>query len=151
MEEKYIMTTTSCTQVLWMKKTLQDIQVKFDEPISIFFDNTSAISISKILWCIPKQSTFWSNIIFLESRFLKRISSLNMVAQRNKLLTYLLNHYLMNHSSIFAKSVGFSYVLIRLLHLSNQVERGSGGVYRSTRWHFVRGLPSTIDKKGERR
>jgi hypothetical protein len=30
-----------------MKKTLQDIQVKYDEPISIFCDNTSAISISK--------------------------------------------------------------------------------------------------------
>ena len=30
-----------------MKKTLQDIQVKFDEPIPIFFNNTSSISISK--------------------------------------------------------------------------------------------------------
>jgi hypothetical protein len=30
-----------------MKQTLQDIQVKYDEPISIFCDNTSAISISK--------------------------------------------------------------------------------------------------------
>eukprot|EP00253_Pinus_taeda_P029525 PITA_29525 len=40
-------TTTTCTQVLWMKKNLQDLQVKFDEPIPIFCDNTSAISISK--------------------------------------------------------------------------------------------------------
>jgi hypothetical protein len=30
-----------------MKKTLQDIQVKYDEPISILCDNTSDISISK--------------------------------------------------------------------------------------------------------
>ena len=30
-----------------MKKTFQDLQVKFDEPIPIFCDNTSAISISK--------------------------------------------------------------------------------------------------------
>jgi hypothetical protein len=30
-----------------MKQTLQDIQVKYDEPILIFCDNTSAISISK--------------------------------------------------------------------------------------------------------
>jgi hypothetical protein len=46
-EEKYIAATTCCTQVLWMKQTLQDIQVKYDEPISILCDNTSAISISK--------------------------------------------------------------------------------------------------------
>jgi hypothetical protein len=48
-EEEYIATTTCCTQVLWMKKTLQDIQVKYDDPISILCDNTSAISISKNL------------------------------------------------------------------------------------------------------
>jgi hypothetical protein len=46
-EAEYIATTTCCTQVLWMKKTLQDMQVKYDEPISILCDNTNAISISK--------------------------------------------------------------------------------------------------------
>jgi hypothetical protein len=30
-----------------MKKTLTDIQVEYGEPIPIYFDNTSAISISK--------------------------------------------------------------------------------------------------------
>jgi hypothetical protein len=30
-----------------MKQTLTDIQVEYDEPIPIYFDNTSAISISK--------------------------------------------------------------------------------------------------------
>ena len=30
-----------------MKQTLQDLQVKFSEPIPIFCDNTSAINISK--------------------------------------------------------------------------------------------------------
>jgi hypothetical protein len=30
-----------------MKQTLTDIQVEYDEPISIYCDNTSAISISK--------------------------------------------------------------------------------------------------------
>jgi hypothetical protein len=32
-----------------MKQTLRDIQVEYDEPISIYCDNTSAISISKNL------------------------------------------------------------------------------------------------------
>jgi hypothetical protein len=46
-EAEYIATTTCCTQVLWMKQTLTDIHVEYDEPIPIYFDNTSAISISK--------------------------------------------------------------------------------------------------------
>ena len=32
-----------------MKQTLEDIQVKYDEPVPIFCDNTSAINISKNL------------------------------------------------------------------------------------------------------
>jgi hypothetical protein len=44
---EYIATTTCCTQVLWTKKTLIDIQVEYDEPIPIYCDNTSAINISK--------------------------------------------------------------------------------------------------------
>jgi hypothetical protein len=46
-EAEYIATTSCCTQVLWMKQTLTDIQVEYDEPIPIYCDNTSAISISK--------------------------------------------------------------------------------------------------------
>jgi hypothetical protein len=46
-EAKHIATTSCCTQVVWMKQTLTDIQVEYDEPIPIYCDNTSAISISK--------------------------------------------------------------------------------------------------------
>ena len=46
-EAEYSAATTCCTQFLWMKQTLQDLQVKFSEPIPIFCDNTSAIKISK--------------------------------------------------------------------------------------------------------
>jgi hypothetical protein len=46
-EAEYIAVAACCTQVLWMKQTLTDIQVEYDEPIPIYFDNTSAISISK--------------------------------------------------------------------------------------------------------
>jgi hypothetical protein len=44
---EYIVATSCCTQVLWMKQTLIDIQVEYDEPIPIYCDNTSSISISK--------------------------------------------------------------------------------------------------------
>ena len=46
-EAEYITEAACCTQVMWMKKTLQDMKVSIDEPISIKCDNTSAISISK--------------------------------------------------------------------------------------------------------
>ena len=46
-EEKYIVVVACCTQVIWMRQTLEDIQVKYDEPIPIFCDNTSATNISK--------------------------------------------------------------------------------------------------------
>jgi hypothetical protein len=48
-EEEYIGATTCCTQLLWMKQTLIDIQVEYDEPIRFYFDNTISISISKNL------------------------------------------------------------------------------------------------------
>jgi len=48
-EAEYIAATTCCTQILWMKQTLQDIQIDYKQPISILCDNTSAISIFKNL------------------------------------------------------------------------------------------------------
>ena len=46
-EAEYIAAAACCTQVMWMKQTIQDLKVSIDEPISIKCDNTSAISISK--------------------------------------------------------------------------------------------------------
>jgi hypothetical protein len=46
-EVEYIAVTTCCTHVLWMKQTLKNIQVEYDEPIPIYCDNTSTINISK--------------------------------------------------------------------------------------------------------
>ena len=51
---EYISAAACCTQVLWMKQNLQDIQVQFGEPIPILYDNTSAISISKNLFMHSK-------------------------------------------------------------------------------------------------
>jgi hypothetical protein len=48
-EAEYIAATTCCTLVIWMKQTLTDIQVDYDEPIPIYCDNTRAINISNNL------------------------------------------------------------------------------------------------------
>jgi hypothetical protein len=46
-EAEYIAAAECCTQVEWMKQTLQDIKIVFEEPTTIYCDNTSAISLSK--------------------------------------------------------------------------------------------------------
>ena len=46
-EAEYIAATECCTQVEWMKQTLQDIKVAFEEYNIIYCDNTSATSLSK--------------------------------------------------------------------------------------------------------
>lgn len=46
-EAEYVAIASYCTQLLWMMKTLHDLQITCTPPISIFFDNTSAIIVSK--------------------------------------------------------------------------------------------------------
>ena len=46
-EAKYIASASYCRQVLWMKQTLEYLQIRYDNPITINYDNTSAIIISK--------------------------------------------------------------------------------------------------------
>eukprot|EP00253_Pinus_taeda_P029064 PITA_29064 len=77
-EAKYVTAADCCTQVLWMKKTLQVLQVKFDEPIPIFCHNTSAISISKNLVMHSK-----TKHILIKYHFVRE-----QVAEKNMKLEY---------------------------------------------------------------
>jgi hypothetical protein len=96
---EYIAATTCCTQVLWMKQTMTDIQVEYNEPIPIYCDNTSAISISKKP--APRRSTFQSSITLYENKLPKIKSELNMWAQKNKWQKYLINCFHGKPLSIF--------------------------------------------------
>ena len=42
-EVEYIVVALCCTQVIWMRQTLEDLLVKYEHPIAINCDNTSAI------------------------------------------------------------------------------------------------------------
>ena len=46
-EEEYIDATSCFTQVIWMKQTLEDVLIKYEDPIVINCDKTSAINMSK--------------------------------------------------------------------------------------------------------
>ncbi len=67
-EAEYITTTACCTQVLSIKQTLQDLQVRFDEPIPIFSDNSSAIIISKNLMIHSKMKHIMIKYHFLREQ-----------------------------------------------------------------------------------
>ena len=63
-EAEYIDVASCCTQVIWMKQTLEVLLVKYEDPIVIHYDNTSVINISKILLYTLRQNIFQSNINF---------------------------------------------------------------------------------------
>ena len=46
-KDEYYATASCCTQVIWMKQILEYLLVKYENPIVIKYDNTSAINISK--------------------------------------------------------------------------------------------------------
>ena len=46
-EDEYIDVASCCTQVIWMKQTLEDLLVKYEDPIVISCDNMSVINISR--------------------------------------------------------------------------------------------------------
>ena len=44
-EAKYIVFADCCTQILWMKEALKDVNIETKQPVTISCDNTSAISL----------------------------------------------------------------------------------------------------------
>ena len=43
---EYVAAGACCTQLLWMKNTLKDFELMYD-CVSIYYDNTSAINLTK--------------------------------------------------------------------------------------------------------
>eukprot|EP00253_Pinus_taeda_P027638 PITA_27638 len=85
-EVEYIAADTCCTQVLWVKKTCQDLQVKFDEPIAIFCDNTNAISISKNLVMYSKMKPISIKYHFVREKVTEKNIKLEYVGTKEKIV-----------------------------------------------------------------
>ena len=45
-EAKYIAYLVNCSNIVWIKQLLEDMQEKFIEPVTIYCENTSVINIS---------------------------------------------------------------------------------------------------------
>eukprot|EP00253_Pinus_taeda_P007692 PITA_07692 len=81
-EAKYVAASSSCTQLLWMMQTLQDIQITCHPPISILCDNTSAISISKNLVMHSKTKHIPIKYHFLYEQVLEQKVNLEYVPSK---------------------------------------------------------------------
>jgi len=71
-EVEYIAAGSSCSQLVWMKQMLKEYNVEQDF-LTLYYDNLSAINISKNLFNIAEQSTLTFDIISLEILLKKRL------------------------------------------------------------------------------
>jgi hypothetical protein len=65
-EAKYIIYSSYYIQVIWMKQTLEDLQIKYDHPILLNCDNTSAINLSKNPVMHSKNQVYPNQISFFK-------------------------------------------------------------------------------------
>ena len=84
-EAEYIAAAACCTQVMWMKQTLQDMKVSINEPISIKCDNTSAISISKNPVLHSKTKDIPIKYHFLREKKSQKIVKLDYVSTKEQI------------------------------------------------------------------
>eukprot|EP00253_Pinus_taeda_P024914 PITA_24914 len=88
-EAEYVAVAYCFTQLLWMMQTLQDIQVTCTSPISIFCDNTSAISISKNPIMHSKTKHIPIKYHFLREQVLEQKVKLEYVASKEQVVDIL--------------------------------------------------------------
>ena len=78
-EAEYIAAIACCTQVMWMKQTIQDMKLIITKPISIKCDNTSAIIISKNLVLHSKTKHIPIKYHFLREQVAEKIVKMEYV------------------------------------------------------------------------
>lgn len=85
-EEKYITTTSCCTHVLWMKETLKDIRLSYDEPIFILCDNINAINILKNSIMHSRKKHISIQYHFLREKFVENEVDLEYVPIKDQVV-----------------------------------------------------------------
>eukprot|EP00253_Pinus_taeda_P015515 PITA_15515 len=88
-EAEYVAVASCCTQLLWMMQTLQDFQITYTPPISIFCDNTSEISISNNLVMHSKTKHIPIRYHFLREQVLEQKVKLEYVPSKEQVVDIL--------------------------------------------------------------
>lgn len=84
-EAEYIVVADCCTQILWMKEALKDVNIETKQPITIFCDNTSAISLSKNLVMHSKTKRILIKYHFLREQVVEQNIKLEYVNTKLKI------------------------------------------------------------------
>lgn len=71
-KEEYITVASCYSWVIWMRQTLKDIEVTYDEEIYIMCDNTSSINISKNPLMHSRAKHFLIKVVTTQGRKLLR-------------------------------------------------------------------------------
>ena len=81
-EYEYITAASCCTQVIWMKHTLEYLLVKYEHPIVINYDNIGSINISKNLFMHYKTNKIPIKYHFLRDQVSQKVVKLEYVDTR---------------------------------------------------------------------
>lgn len=84
-EAEYVSAFMNFTQTIWMKHVLSGFKVPVSEPVSIFFDNTSAINISKNLVFHARTKHFELKYHFLREKVHNKEVVLEHVSNKEQL------------------------------------------------------------------
>ena len=84
-EAEYIVVASCCTQVIWMKQTLEDLLVKYEHPILINCDNTSAINMSKNLVMHSNTKNIPIKYHFLRDEVSQKVVKLEYIDTKEKI------------------------------------------------------------------
>ena len=84
-EAKYIVASTCYTQLLWMIQTLANLEVRYNAPIPIHCDNTSAISVSKNLVFHSKTKHIPIKYHFLREQVTNYVVSLHFIPSKDQI------------------------------------------------------------------
>jgi len=84
-EAEYIAAANCSTQVVWMNQMLEDIHIHYDAPIPIYYDNTSAISISKNPIMHSKTKHIPIKFHFLRDQVLNKVIKLEYIGIKDQI------------------------------------------------------------------
>lgn len=85
MEVEYVAAFMNCTQTIWMKHVLNGFRILVSESVSIFYDNTSAINISKNPILHSRTKHFELKYHFLREKVQNKEIALEHVSSKEKL------------------------------------------------------------------
>ena len=94
-----------------MKKTLEDLLVKYEDLVVIHCNNTSVINISKNIVMHSKTKHIPIKYHFLREQVSQKVVKLEYIDMKEQLQTFSLSRYLENHLPILSRNWGLSLII----------------------------------------